>query len=124
MNMRGFVVVVALVAACGDNGDKPVMADGGTVDGQSAVERGQYIMNVTGACTFCHTPLLPNGMRDLTKLLAGVSCWFDSNSPTGVDNGDAEGCLSTRNLTNHATGLANATDQQIKNAFRNGIRTD
>jgi mono/diheme cytochrome c family protein len=34
------------------------------------------------------------------------------------------GCISTRNLTNHASGLANATDAAIKNAFRNGMRTD
>jgi hypothetical protein len=82
-------------------------------------------MNVTAACTFCHTPLLPNGSRDQDKLLSGVDCFVDlDNPPTFVDNMNGQGCLSTRNLTNDATGLKNATDAQIKNAFLNGVRTD
>src|SRR6185503_6952989 len=118
MTKLGFVVAVAFaVAGCGDNGDKPIDA-APQVDADSQVARGQYIMNVLGACTFCHTPLLMNGMRDPSKLLAGVSCFFDADPQAGV------GCLSTRNLTNDATGLKNATDKQIKDAFRNGIRTD
>jgi len=129
MNKLGFVVVtVAFAMACGDNlKDKPdarvpdAMPDGMTVD---PVARGQYIMNVLGACTFCHTPLLPNGMRDLDNLFAGVDCFADIDSPTFMDDGGTTGCISTRNLTNDATGLKNATDAQIKNAFQNGIRTD
>ena len=125
MNKLGFVVAAVVAIGCGDNVDRPgTTDDGGTTDGQSAVARGQYIMNVLGACTFCHTPLLPNGMRDQANLLAGVDCFFDADSPTGIDNGNGMGCLSTRNLTNHATGLKNATNEQIKNAFRNGIRID
>ena len=125
MNKLGFVVVALVGVACGDNGDKPKVDSGmPDSDNSAAVARGQYIMNVLGACTFCHTPLLPNGMRDQSKLLAGVDCFFDADSPTGIDNGTGMGCLSTRNLTNHETGLKNATDTQIKNAFRNGIRTD
>lgn len=124
MNKSGFVVVMALVAGCGDGKSGPTVDAGGDGGGQSLVERGQYIANVLGACTFCHTPLLENGMRDLDNLFAGVDCFIDINSPTFQDNGDGEGCLSTRNLTNHATGLANATDQQIKDAIKNGVRTD
>jgi mono/diheme cytochrome c family protein len=118
---RGWHVVVvaaALAVGCGDNGDKPgadASTDGTT---QSQAARGQYIMNVLAQCTFCHTPLLPNGMRDLDKLLSGVDCFFD------VDPADGVGCISTRNLTNDATGLKNATDAQIKMAFQQGIRTD
>jgi mono/diheme cytochrome c family protein len=119
-------LVVALgLSACGDNGDT-VVPDA-SVDATSFdyVARGQYIMNVTAACTFCHTPLLPNGSRDLDNLLAGVDCFLDlDNPPTFVDNMNGTGCLSTRNLTNHETGLKNATDAQIKNAFLNGVRTD
>ncbi len=122
------VVVAALVGAslsgCGDGNDAPradASADGST---QSQVARGQYIMNVLAQCTFCHTPLRPDGTRDLDKLLAGVDCFVDIDSPTFTDNGNGTGCISTRNLTNHSTGLKNATDEQIKNAFRNGIRTD
>ncbi|HEY5925731.1 MAG TPA: hypothetical protein VIV11_28790 [Kofleriaceae bacterium] len=125
MNKLGLVLVLVAAAGCGDNREAPVVdSGGGGSDAQSAVARGQYLMNVLGACTFCHTPLLLNGMRDPANLLAGVDCFFDADSPSGVDNGNGMGCLSTRNLTNHATGLANATDTQIKNAFRNGIRTD
>jgi mono/diheme cytochrome c family protein len=124
MNKLGFVVVLALVGACGDNKEGASIDSGGVPDGQSPVERGQYIVNVLGACTFCHTPLLANGMRDLDNLFAGVDCFADVDSPTFKDDGGATGCFSTRNLTNHPTGLANATDTQIKNALRNGIRTD
>jgi mono/diheme cytochrome c family protein len=127
MNKLGFVVAVVLAAGCGDNhGGQPdaPKADASRDAGPDKVARGQYIMNVLGACTFCHTPLLPNGMRDPDKLFAGVDCFADINSPTFQDNGDGVGCISTRNLTNDATGLMNATDTQIKNAFRNGMRTD
>lgn len=126
MNKLGFVVVVlALVGACGDNKDDPgTVSDGGVTDGGSNVARGQYIVNVLGACTFCHTPLLQNGQRDLENLFAGIDCFADITSPTFQDNGDGQGCISTRNLTNHPTGLANATDAQIRDAIRNGERTD
>jgi hypothetical protein len=124
MNKLGFVVVFALVGACGDGVKPDTKVDSGGVDAQTQVARGQYIVNVLGACTFCHTPLLPNGTRDQEKLFAGIDCFADLDSPTFQDNGNGTGCLSTRNLTNHATGLANATDSQIKDAFRNGVRTD
>lgn len=124
MNRLGFVVFAVLVG-CGD-GKSPSSPDAGGDAGstQSLVERGRYISNVLGACTFCHTPLLENGTRDLDNLFAGVDCFIDITSPDLRDDGDGEGCLSTRNLTNHPTGLANATDQQIKDALKNGIRTD
>ncbi|HEU4611665.1 MAG TPA: hypothetical protein VFS15_06295 [Kofleriaceae bacterium] len=126
MKKLGFVVVAVLVVGCGDNRESsgPTVDSGADASGNPAVARGQYIMNVLGACTFCHTPLLPNGTRDPARLLAGVDCFFDADSPDGLDNMNGSGCLSTRNLTNHETGLKNATDEQIKNAFRNGIRTD
>jgi mono/diheme cytochrome c family protein len=114
-----FLVVATLaVAGCGD--DNRVTPDAAKPDADtSQAERGQYIMNVLGACTFCHTPLLPNGQRDLDNLFAGVDCFLD------IDPSNPNvGCISTRNLSNHSTGLKNATDAQIKDAFRNGIRTD
>jgi mono/diheme cytochrome c family protein len=125
--MRGWqqlVMVAALAAGCGDNNDRPppdAPPDGG---GQSQVERGQYIMNVLANCTFCHTPLRADGSRDTDRLLAGVDCFADITSPTFTDDLNGIGCISTRNLTPHASGLGGKTDEQIKNAFRNGIRTD
>lgn len=120
-----FLGVVLAAAACNDGIDvKPPDASVDTPAGFDYVARGQYIMNVTASCSFCHTPLLPNGTRDQTRLFAGVDCFVDLNSSDFTNNHDNIGCLSTRNLTNHETGLKNATDQQIKDAFMNGIRTD
>ncbi len=122
---RGWIVVAWLVASgCGDNITKSGLDASTDAPTQTPAERGQYIMNVLGACTFCHTPLLGNGMRDFDNLLAGVDCFIDLDSNTFTDNMNGTGCLSTRNLTNHETGLKNATDEQIKNAFLNGVRTD
>ena len=122
ISMRGsglVVAVVTLLMACGDN-NVPNVIDGSSGDAaRTPVERGRYLMNNLGACTFCHTPLNPDGTRDLTKLFAGVDCFIDiAPGPPGF------GCLSSRNLTNDATGLKNATDAQIKDAFQNGHRTD
>jgi mono/diheme cytochrome c family protein len=119
-----FLGVVLAAAACGDNFERGTLDAAPDTPVYDPVARGQYIMNVTASCTFCHTPLLPNGTRDQTKLLAGVDCFVDLDSPTFVDNMNGMGCLSTRNLTDHETGLKNATDAQIKNAFLNGVRTD
>jgi mono/diheme cytochrome c family protein len=124
--MRSLVNALAILTLinCGDDGNKKTpdapmsMGDGSGSDNTALVERGRYIMNTLGACTFCHTPLNPDGSRDNTRLLAGVDCLFDTDPAAG------SGCVSSRNLTNDPTGLMNATDTQIKNAFRNGIRTD
>lgn len=123
MRKMAFVVVL-VVAACGDGGkkvqvDAPVVVVDAPPDSNSAqVERGRYIMNTLGACTFCHTPLNPDGSRDNTREFAGVDCLFDTDPDPTL------GCVSSRNLTNDATGLKNATATQIKDAFRNGHRTD
>lgn len=120
MRHAHWVVVLALGAGCGDDlkakpdAGPPVRPDAGT----NLVARGRYIMNTLGACTFCHTPLNPDGTRDTTRLLAGVDCFLDIDPTPGA------GCISTRNLTNHETGLKNKTDQQIKDAFTKGVRTD
>ena len=126
MNKLGFVVVAAFAMGCGDN--RETLGTDATVDGsgETKAARGQYLMNVLGACSFCHTPLLPNGMRDMTRLFAGVDCFIDTSAGnmTGIDDGGPDGCISTRNLTNHETGLKNVTDKQIIDAFRDGLRTD
>ena len=135
MKLVTAMVVVAL-SACGGNDSKPVDApvaiDARGVDaGQTPVERGRYIMNNVAACTFCHTPLNPDGTRDNTRLFAGIDCLADippcfgmPNCNQAPDPNDGFGCISSRNLTNDATGLKNATDAQIKDAFTNGHRTD
>jgi mono/diheme cytochrome c family protein len=123
----GWIVAVVALSACGDNIEKVDAQPGHDVmvdAGRTPVERGRYIMNTLGACTFCHTPLNPDGTRNMNRLFAGWTCadpipFFDADPTTaGV------GCLNARNLTNHPTGLMNATDDAIKNAIRNGTRTD
>ena len=134
--MRTAFVMMAAAAGCGDNTAKPIDApvaiDAPSVDaGQTPVERGRYLMNNVAACTFCHTPLNPDGTRDNTRLFAGVDCLVDIppcfGQPTCMsapDPSDGFGCISSRNLTNDATGLKNATDAQIKDALLNGHRVD
>src|SRR4051812_37826264 len=119
--VRMVVALVVLAAGCGDNlPAKPDAPEEIHPDaGRNAVERGRYIMNTLGACTFCHTPLNPDGTRDNTRLFAGVDCLIDIDPTTA-----GFGCISSRNLTNDVTGLKNATDQQIKDAFTKGMRTD
>jgi mono/diheme cytochrome c family protein len=83
------------------------------------VVRGEYLVNNVFACIDCHTPRNPDGSFDLSKHLSGVECFIDV-APSTPDNG--VGCLHSRNLTPHATGLGTRTDQQIKDAFLNGSR--
>ena len=135
--MRTMFAMVVVMAACGDNEKAPADASkvvdaAPMVDAApTPVERGRYIMNNVAACTFCHTPLNPDGTRDNTRLFAGVDCLIDIPPCFGMagcmsppDPNDGFGCISSRNLTNDATGLKNATDMQIKDAFTNGKRTD
>ena len=81
------------------------------------VARGEYLVNVVSVCSDCHSPRNPDGSPDPDNYLAGVECFAD------LDPADDEaGCLNSRNLTNHATGLRNRSDQEIKNMFLNGER--
>jgi len=87
-------------------------------DGSSAGDpvRGKYIVDHVAACGDCHTPRNMDGSPDLTKYLAGVDCLFD------VDADPSIGCISSRNLTNHMTGLMSRTDSQIIDMFTKGMR--
>src|SRR4029079_15554247 len=119
MKTLWIVWMMVVAAGCGD--DHKAKPDAVPVDASvDLVARGRNIMNVTGACTFCHTPLSPDGTRDLTRLLSGVDCLFDLDTDPLI----GFGCLSSRNLTNDPTGLMNHCDSEIKNAFQNGHRTD
>src|SRR5262245_57155634 len=105
MKLGWLLAIATLAIGCGDNKDVPggdAAVDG---NGQSKIGRGQYIMNTLAACTFCHTPLLENGSRDLDKLFSGVDCFADIDSANFIDNHNNFGCISTRNLTPHETGL-------------------
>jgi mono/diheme cytochrome c family protein len=108
------VATLVLAIGCGDDGDSN--ADAGP---DPLVERGAYLANNVAQCPFCHTPRREDGTPDFSLAFSGVDCLTD------VDPEDPDvGCLPTRNLTNHETGLMNATDQEIKDAFMNGVGTD
>jgi mono/diheme cytochrome c family protein len=130
--MRGaLLVVMILCAACGDDdANLDGNDDGGngidaTPDEYDAgedplVTRGRYLVNDVAMCSFCHTPRRENGTPDPARFLAGVDCLGGDQVPKD----DEMGCVNTRNLTSHETGLANASDEEIKDAFLNGIGTD
>ena len=83
------------------------------------MERGRYLTTI-GACAECHSPRGPQGAFIEGRELSGVACLFDVVPP--LDNG--QGCLNGPNLTNHETGLAGWTDEQIVDAMRNGVNSD
>lgn len=92
-----------------------------TVDaGESAlIARGRYLVESVGACADCHTPRKLDGSFDLTRALSGVDCFVDA-----LPADDQLGCLSSRNLTDHETGLRNRSDTEIKDMFLRGLRPD
>jgi mono/diheme cytochrome c family protein len=106
--------------------DAPPVVDALVPDAETAdagpvptAARGQYLVDHVALCSACHTPVLPGGMPDLANYLAGAECFVDIDPAT-----DGVGCLHTRNLTNHATGLMSRSDAEIKNMFLNGVRPD
>ena len=117
MRKRLLLLCVCL-AACGDNlaAPEPEPPDAGE---DPLITRGRYLVNDVSQCPFCHTPRRSDGMLDPTRFLAGVDCMLDV---APLD--DQVGCLHARNLTDHPTGLANASDDEVKDAILNGIGTD
>jgi mono/diheme cytochrome c family protein len=134
--MRGiatgaFIVLLSsTLAACGGCGDDehinpdsepsdvpdgpPIDSDEGPVP---TAARGEYLSRSVALCAECHTPRLKDGSLDEANYLAGVECFVDVD-PKSED----AGCLHTRNLTDHATGLANRSDDEIKAMFQDGVR--
>ena len=77
------------------------------------VARGKYLVDSVAACADCHTPRGPMGAPLTDQYLAGAECFIR------LDNGS---CLNTPNLTDHATGLRNRTDEEIKRMIVDGMR--
>ncbi len=125
--MRRMLLILVLAAGCGDNKaagdvdagavpDAPIVTVTPDASTATMVARGDYLMNHVVACGDCHTPRNADGTADLTRQLAGVDCFVDSDPAD-----DTMGCLSTKNLTNDPTGLANYSDQQIRDMFQKGM---
>lgn len=81
--------------------------------------RGQYLVESVAACGRCHTPRTADGRFDSTKRLSGVECLEDR-----LPADPQRGCVHSRNLTNHETGLKNRSDDDIIDMFTKGERPD
>jgi mono/diheme cytochrome c family protein len=119
-----FLVGCVVVGGCGDSESGDDDDDGGAIDAAgpdagptASAARGGYLMDHMLACGDCHTPRLPTGEFDPANYLAGVECLLDVNGPDVAD-----GCLNSRNLTDHETGLATRSDAEIKTMFLDGVR--
>lgn len=85
---------------------------GQSASGQSLADRGDYLVNVIGACGNCHTPR-EKGQPDLSRELSGGFQTFDE--PWFRVKGS--------NLTpDPETGLGKWSDEQIKRALLDGVR--
>lgn len=114
---RALLLLSVCLAACGDDlAPLPSMADAGE---DPLIARGRYLVNDVSQCPFCHTPRRSDGQPDPTRFLAGVDCLIDADPAD-----DEVGCVHSRNLTSHETGLANASDDEVKAAILDGIATD
>ncbi len=131
--------LLMLGAACGDDDgddDDDDTTDGGRPDGDGSrpdgntgdggdgsmgmmptVERGDYLVHHVADCSGCHTPFDPMTFQPIEGMfLAGIECFVD------VDPAEGAGCLHSRNLTNHPSGLMNRSDDEIITMFTEGRR--
>lgn len=128
MTRFGIVTIVfATVAAC--SSPAASVPDAGPYT-SAQIERGAYLVGPAGYCDFCHTPMFPDGTRDLTRRMAGRDCVIDVGMPNGMGGtlppvrDDGYGCLSFTNSTNHASGIGLRTDAEIKAGIFDGKRFD
>jgi mono/diheme cytochrome c family protein len=86
-----------------------------------AATRGRYLAVNTGACMSCHTPTLDptSPIHDWSRSFAGgrtfPTAWFGMPAPPWPES------ISTPNLTQHETGLAAWTRDDIVRAMRDGV---
>ena len=81
----------------------------------SKLAYGRYLASGLGHCLDCHTPLLPTGQNDMSRLGAG------GNELPGPGNS----VVMSANLTpGNPTGIASWTDAQVKASIRTGRRPD
>lgn len=121
-----WAVVFAFFSACrapvgAGHGAAPVEPPRPTQRAPAAdtLERGRYLVEHVAACPDCHSPRRGGEGFDRERWLSGEDCFVDA-----VPDDPDLGCLSTKNLTDHVTGLKNRTDQQIKDMFLRGLRPD
>lgn len=106
MSRCAWVVSIAVIAsACDDDDDDLV-----------TVMRGQYLVENVAACGDCHTPRLPSGAPDTSRLLAGNDCLLDL-----TPEDPATGCLAAPNITQAPDALGSRSDAEIRAMFQDGI---
>jgi mono/diheme cytochrome c family protein len=80
---------------------------------QTAVERGEYLVNGIMTCGNCHTPRGPGGTLDMARQLSGGPQTWDRPSYT----------VKASNITpDRETGIGTWTDAELKRALTEGIR--
>jgi mono/diheme cytochrome c family protein len=98
--------------------DSSIHDTGTSGSNEPLIARGRYITTVLYPCGSCHTPR-DAGVADLSKLFSGIDCWTDTVPADG-----GVGCLSSKNLTNHPTGIKNLSDNEVKDLFLRGLQPD
>jgi mono/diheme cytochrome c family protein len=78
------------------------------------VAYGAYIAGPLGHCVECHTPMLPGGRRDQTKIGAGGQ---EFHGPWGAS-------VAANITSSRESGLGRWTDDDIERAIRSGISRD
>jgi mono/diheme cytochrome c family protein len=93
----------------------PVVVHVNDVSAGDRLAYGHYLASALGHCLDCHTPLLPTGQNDTTRLGAG------GNELPGPGNS----VVVSSNLTpGNPKGIAGWSDAQLKAAIRLGHRPD
>ncbi len=103
--MRNILMRLALGAALVCTVGSPVAAD-------ELLTRGAYLVNTVMACGNCHTPMGPQGPIMERALSGGLL--FDTPHFK----------VTASNITSHATGLGDWSDEDIKRALTEGYRPD
>ena len=91
-----------------------ILMTAGRASAETAVERGDYLVNTIMACGNCHTPKDENGRPILSRAFSG-GLSFETPSFAGTAS----------NITSDtATGIGSWSDVDIKLAFTQGVRPD
>jgi mono/diheme cytochrome c family protein len=99
-----------------DSGDAGPVAPSlcGGMTGDDLIKCGQYMVQSLDACGDCHTPRLPSGAPDTTKILAGSPSFTDLTT----DPNDGMGNIPAPNLT--TLSKDKWTSAEIVDAIQNG----
>lgn len=84
-----------------------------SVPAELSVDYGAYLAGPVAHCIECHTPMGDRGPKFDTHLGAGG---FEFHGPWGVS--------VSSNLTTHADGLADYSDDELKDMITKGVRPD